>query len=66
MRLKQAVPCLDIIDRFAKGLIIGNGHVNRMNAALRHLVKHFGRPVGVLKAIDQIGCLGHSGVPDKI
>ena len=42
MRLKQSVPCLNIVDRFAKGLIVGNGDVNSMNAALSHLVKNFG------------------------
>jgi hypothetical protein len=50
--LEQAMPLRHIRDGFPKILVITDGHVYRIQGALRHLVKNTTRPVTVLKTID--------------
>ncbi len=58
--LEPPVPALDVQNRLAKGLVIGDRDVNRIDAALAHLAKDLFRPVGILQPVDQ---WRHSGDP---
>ena len=60
--LEPAVPLLHVQDRLAKGFVIGDGHMHRIDTALAHLAKDGLRPIGVLQAVDAMGA-GHGRSP---
>ena len=60
--LEPAVPLLEVQHRLAEILVIGDGHMHRVHAALAHLAKDLFRPVGVLQVVDHASC----GVPDAM
>ena len=58
--LEAPVPVDDLLDGLAEVLVIADGHVHGVDAALAHLLKDLRRPVAVLAAVDGVG-LGHVG-----
>ena len=56
---EAAVPRLDVQDGFVEILVVGDGDMNRVDAALAHLAEDLLGPVGVLQAVDAVGpCTG--------
>ena len=51
---KPAVPLFDIGHHFTKNFVIGNRHMNSINAAFAHLLENFFRPIGVLKVVNNM------------
>jgi hypothetical protein len=49
---EMAVPGLDIGDRLAEHLVVGDGDMDGVHPALPHLAEDLFRPVRVLKPID--------------
>ena len=64
--LKPAVPLLDIRHHLAKGLVIGNGDVNGVDAALAHLPEDLFRPVAILEAVDHMHLRTYEAGPVEI
>ena len=60
---EPAVPAFDIEDRFAEILVIGDGDMHRVHAALAHLAKDLFGPIGILQAVYTAGHAIYSGVP---
>ena len=52
--LKPAVPLFDIGHHFTKDFVIGNRHMNSINAAFAHLLENFFRPIGVLQVVNNM------------
>ena len=49
---KPTVPFFDIQNGFAKGFVIRDRDMHRINATFAHLAKHFFRPICILQTID--------------
>ena len=64
--LEPAVPLLDIRHHLAKGLVIGNGDVNGVDAALAHLPEDLFRPVAILEAVDHMHLRTYEAGPVEI
>ena len=63
---KPAVPRLNIGDSLTEILVIGDGDMHRIDAALTHLPEDLFRPVAILKTVDHMhGCTYDTG-PDEI
>ncbi len=60
--LEPAVPRHDVRDRFTEGLMIGDGDMQRIDAALAQLAEDSFRPIVILQPIDQ-GWSRHAGSP---
>ena len=50
---EPAVPSADIVNRLTEVLVVGYGHMNRIEATGTHLPEDFFRPVGVLQPINK-------------
>ena len=57
---KPAVPLFDIEDGLSEHLVISNGDMHRIEAAIAHLAEYLLRPIGVLQTVD---AKAHFGVP---
>ena len=60
---EPAIPAFDIQHRLAKSLVIGDGHMHRIDTARAHLAENLLRPVGILQRVD---AWGHAGAPEWI
>ena len=48
----QAIPLADTFNGLSKILVVGNGYMDRIEAALTHLLENLARPVAVLETVN--------------